>query len=385
MSTPYFFIELLMFIFACVATRRDDATNKRCFAFICILWTLVFGLRGYSVGNDTQNYVYFFLDRSPYDGYGAIYKGSNMEPGFIFISRIIKFFFDSPTIWFTILSGWLFFIIYKLYTKYCGPQNSFLSLLTVFIIANSFVTLMVATRQSMAFCVLLTGLYILSCGYWTTQSLRDNILRNNKFKLGFIVFLLSIFVHKSILILISIIALAYFIRINKKIMYIMIAVSFVFSFFWLNEIGTFFNLFFMSLSDYAENSEVVRSDIMSIYAEDFGGNVQKISTLLAWSCPLCLTIYLADEEQIQSFFFKLLVISVCIFLLFNTTYLIERINTLLILLGFIKFLPTYAFREKKWRLAYILFVFILLVKAMWRYDGWPTSDDSCIPYYFVWE
>lgn len=383
MLTPYFVIEALMFILALTINNRSDKSNYKWFAFICLLWALIFGLRSYGVGNDTRNYVFFFLDRSSYSIYGGISENYNIEPGFTYISRFIKLFSNSPTVWFTILSGWLFVMIYKFYKKYCQKGNIFLSLLIVFVISNSFVTLMVATRQSTGFSVLLTGLYLMMNEYDDSKTIRYNLRHNRKALLGLIILVASILVHKSILILLIIMLIAYCLRLSKMTMYIMIGLSMIASILWIDEIGNVFNLFFKTVGAFAD-SESIRAEIMDIYADNFGSNIQNIVTLFAWAIPVCLSIYLADKEQIDSFFFKLLVFSVCIFLLFNTTFLIERINTLLVLLGCICYLPRKAFAKTKWKYVYFIFVFIILVKAMLRYNNWPIND-SCIPYYFFWE
>lgn len=372
-----------MFLIASIAHKMSRQSISRWFVFVCILWVLIFGLRGYGVGNDTPGYSNFFQNKNiGYDDYGNVTKGSDMEPGFIFIARIIKFIADSPTIFFTVLAIWLFYFIYKIYFIVCGSQRSLGSLLVIFIIANSFVTLMVATRQSAAICVLLTGIYILLKNKGTYRGSWKDVIRSWKLLAGLIIIASTVLIHKSFILLVPIMLLAYFLKFKKRTMYIMIGTSLVLSLFFMRELGQLFNSFFVFFG----NAEIsfVNTNIMEIYGQNFGGNNQKIITFIAWVTPLILTIYLSDKRQYKTFFFNCYVFSVCFFMLFSTSYLIERINTPLVLLGFTQFMPAIVNKSPKWRTVYLFFIFLMLANAFIRYSNWP-STDSCIPYYFFWE
>lgn len=377
MTSIYFFAETAMFVFAMFASKLSLSKNKLLFKIVCIFWAVLFGLRAYCVGNDTVEYADFFMGHNSF--YGQIDDNPELEVGFLVFLKILRKFTIVPTVLFTILSSWLFFLIYKIYIK-VGRQDSYCySLLIFFVISNCFMTLMCATRQSLAFCVLMSGLYIIL----NSSSLMDEKKQKKQKALGVFIMLSAILFHKSIAFLILIMAVAYYVHFSKKTMYIMIIGSFVVSLSFLNLIGEFFNQVFLLAGSTGFNG--IDADVMFRYSEDFGSFEQNFITLLAWSVPPILTIYLSDNKYVDNFFFRIMVLSVCVFLLFNTTYLIERINTLLILLGFTMYLPNNKQKSLgKYKVVYAIFALLMLVKAGMRFDNWPKTD-STVPYYFFWE
>lgn len=373
----YFFGEVIMFFLALLVNYLSLSKNKMFFKIICFFWAFLFGLRAYCVGNDTQEYADFFMGSKSF--YGQIDDNPELEIGFLVFLKVLRQLTTYPTILFSILSTWLFYLVYKIYLKVGRYDSYCYSLLIFFVISNCFMTLMCATRQCLSFCVLLSGLYICI----NSKSLLDKKKKKKKILLGCLIMFSAILFHKSIAFLLLILGIAYYMHFSKKIMYIMIVSSFVLSYFFLSYIGDLFNQVFVFAGSTAFNG--IDADVMTRYSDDFGTFNQNFITLLAWSIPPLLTIYLSDNDYVDNFYFRIMILSVCIFLLFNTTYLIERINTLLILLGFTKYLPYNKYKNiNKYKLIYVLFALIMLVKAGIRYDNWPITD-STVPYYFIWE
>ena len=377
MMSIYFFGEVIMFFLALLVNYLSLSKNKMFFKIICFFWAFLFGLRAYCVGNDTQEYADFFMGSKSF--YGQIDDNPELEIGFLVFLKVLRQLTTYPTILFSILSTWLFYLVYKIYLKVGRYDSYCYSLLIFFVISNCFMTLMCATRQCLSFCVLLSGLYICI----NSKSLLDKKKKKKKILLGCLIMFSAILFHKSIAFLLLILGIAYYMHFSKKIMYIMIVSSFVLSYFFLSYIGDLFNQVFVFAGSTAFNG--IDADVMTRYSDDFGTFNQNFITLLAWSIPPLLTIYLSDNDYVDNFYFRIMILSVCIFLLFNTTYLIERINTLLILLGFTKYLPYNKYKNiNKYKLIYVLFALIMLVKAGIRYDNWPITD-STVPYYFIWE
>lgn len=373
----YFFGEVIMFFLALLVNYLSLSKNKMFFKIICFFWAFLFGLRAYCVGNDTQEYADFFMGSKSF--YGQIDDNPELEIGFLVFLKVLRQLTTYPTILFSILSTWLFYLVYKIYLKVGRYDSYCYSLLIFFVISNCFMTLMCATRQCLSFCVLLSGLYICI----NSKSLLDKKKKKKEILLGCLIMFSAILFHKSIAFLLLILGIAYYMHFSKKIMYIMIVSSFVLSYFFLSYIGDLFNQVFVFAGSTAFNG--IDADVMTRYSDDFGTFNQNFITLLAWSIPPLLTIYLSDNDYVDNFYFRIMILSVCIFLLFNTTYLIERINTLLILLGFTKYLPYNKYKNiNKYKLIYVLFALIMLVKAGIRYDNWPITD-STVPYYFIWE
>lgn len=377
----YFVPEVLLFLLSLYSMRLNFSEIKRCLIVICLVWICIFGLRSGLVGNDTNNYVSFFLNKNAGMGYGDLNGRSEVEPGFIFITRIIKFVSDSFTIWFLIIAAWLWLAIYNFYIIITDYKKIAPGLLAIFLMANTFVTLMVAMRQATAICVFLTGIILIIKNNYIDGKIKLHL--GNKMQLvGLLLVIFTVFIHKSMILLIPIVLGAQFLKVTRTKLICFVLISCMISILFSDSIGSLFNLFFVSFGQLG--IDFVNSDVMDVYAEDFGGNTQKITTYIAWALPAIVTIRLSDENEVQDLFFKIYVLSVCLFLLLSKTFLIERINSSLMLLGFTRFWPTIATKKSKWRVAYLCFLLLLLVNAFVRYNNWP-STDSCIPYYFFWE
>lgn len=377
----YFVPEVLLFLLSLYSMRLNFSEFKRCLIVICLVWICIFGLRSGLVGNDTNNYVSFFLNKNASMGYGDLNGRSEVEPGLIFITRIIKFVSDSFTIWFLIIAVWLWLAIYNFYIIITDYKKIAPGLLAIFLMANTFVTLMVAMRQATAICVFLTGIILIIKNNYIDGKIKLHL--GNKMQLvGLLLVIFTVFIHKSMILLIPIVLGAQFLKVTRTKLICFVLISCMISILFSDSIGSLFNLFFVSFGQLG--IDFVNSDVMDVYAEDFGGNTQKITTYIAWTLPAIVTIRLSDENEVQDLFFKIYVFSVCLFLLLSKTFLIERINSSLMLLGFTRFWPTIATKKSKWRVAYLCFLLLLLVNAFVRYNNWP-STDSCIPYYFFWE
>lgn len=364
-----------MFLMCLYIKRIPPKTSRSIFAWSCVLWALIFGFRSYGTGNDTPEYWDFYINKN--SNYGNIDGFSQLEIGFLCFSKIIKLFTGSPTIFFTIISSCLFIAIYKLYTRYSTNNNYFIGLLAAFLIADLFVPLMVAIRQAASFCVLIPGIMLL-----TSDDGNSTVKINKKKIIGLCLLLMSIFVHKSSIIFVPFLLLAIFVSMDRMVLAILLGVSVFVSILFMDQIGILFNAFFIFWGDADFSS--VNADVMNIYANDFGDNNQKHMTLVAWALPAFLNLFLANEKQIKSFYYRCYIISVCVFLLFSSSFLVHRILTPLMLLGFTQYLPSRAKTKTLWYYLYLLFVLALLIKAFMRFNNWPATD-TCIPYHFFWQ
>lgn len=377
----YLIPEVLLFLLTIFSPKLNIKKYKFCLKVICLLWIFIFGFRSVFVGNDTIGYVSFFLNKNSGFGYGNVNGISDVEPGFIQITRLIKCFSDSYTVWFLIIAAWLWTVIYCFYTTVSDYKRIAPSLLAIFLMSNAFVTMMVAMRQATAICVFFTGLILIIKNGYIDGKIK--FLYSNKLQLiGALLLLLTMFIHKSMILIIPILLLASILKASKKYLTGILLASCLLAFLFSENIGAFFNAFFVAFGEIGIN--FVDSAVMNTYAEDFGGNTQKITTYVAWALPAFVAIRLSNEKDSRDIFFKLYILSVCIFLLFSTTFLIERINTTLMLLGFTRFWPIQAAGNTKWRFVYLGFLFLLLINTFIRYNNWPLSD-TCIPYYFFWE
>ena len=144
----YFVPEVLLFLLSLYSMRLNFSEFKRCLIVICLVWICIFGLRSGLVGNDTNNYVSFFLNKNAGMGYGDLNGRSEVEPGLIFITRIIKFVSDSFTIWFLIIAAWLWLAIYNFYIIITDYKKIAPGLLAIFLMANLIILCLISAVYS---------------------------------------------------------------------------------------------------------------------------------------------------------------------------------------------------------------------------------------------
>lgn len=346
----------------------------------CLMWAIIFGLRRYDIGNDNASYIDFFMGRGGF--YGDIKNNSEIEPGFLIFTRIVRFITDSYTIYFSVVSCALWYMLYKVYGLLTTAKQGATGMMAAMLIADLFVSLSYALRQSLAISVLLLGLFLFFRS--NIMPMRSNsTTRLNKIGIcGLVIMFSSPIFHKSMVLMLPLLVLAYYIRMSRKTQLMLISGIAILSLFFSEYTSNLFTASAVAFGDLG--LDFVRSDVMSIYADEFGENKQKIITYAAWALPALLTTYLSKEEEVRTFAYNCFVLSICIFLMFGTSFLIFRINTVLILIGFTQWLPKIALQKGKWKMVYTVFVLALLVKAIMRFNNWPDTD-STIPYYFFWE
>jgi hypothetical protein len=368
--------------------------------FISCLWALTFGLRRIDVGNDTFFYSMFFENKSDsttgYLSGGTIdHPGETIESGFVMFSRFVHFFTNSSTVYFTIISFWLLFVIRKLYILVSGYKLSIWNMFFVFTVTNSFVVFMVAVRQSISICMLLTGICFIIWNHKRTVEKRLSSLnerrkkfaskansRINKWSLLSLVFIgFSFVVHRSAMLLFPFLVVAYFVRFNKKTVYLILCSSFFISLFFLNKISYLFDSVLLLIGNIGQDKVALLGDR---YADSFGENSLSVITKILWLIPALITTRLLNEDKIKSFFYTCYVFSVSVALLLSGSHMVERLNIVLVVLGFTCFVPEKVLVSKRWRNIYMLITFVFLMLAFSRYIHWPDSD-SCIPYHFFWE
>ena len=112
----YWYLYVLLWLFALIAPGLSLKAQNRLLAFYCGVWAFVFGFRRHDVGNDTPSYAAYFENVGVGMGYGTVDKPfDTAEEGFVFISRIINMFTESATIVFLLIGVSLWFLIYQHY------------------------------------------------------------------------------------------------------------------------------------------------------------------------------------------------------------------------------------------------------------------------------
>lgn len=151
---------LFTFFLILFSYKKSIGKQNKCLLAICVLWSLVWGLRGYGVGNDTPEYAKYFNGTGiPFWGYGTVdCPGDTIEPGFIIIGKFLSLFSDSPTFFFLSVAILQFSAIYYLYKDRCA---SLWGLLFFFIVGLGYEAAIIATRQSLSLSLVLWSVYLL--------------------------------------------------------------------------------------------------------------------------------------------------------------------------------------------------------------------------------
>lgn len=226
------FIYLLLLFSILLLGMLLEKSNKKTYSIlICIILTLIAGLRHYTIGNDTITYLRFFNNAL------SSYMTSRYEIGFIYFTLFIRRITDNFTIYLLIISFLFNYIICKLIRK--DSPNMIVSFL-LFFLCRFFFNEMNIMRQYISIAIIILGF---------------KYIYKRKFLQYFICIIVAMLFHKSAFLCI-ILYFLYNVKITKKISIIIcIASLFMFSLFYnvvnyitmkLNMYETYVDLFYGS-------------------------------------------------------------------------------------------------------------------------------------------
>ena len=313
-------------------------------------------------------------------GYGTVDKPyDTAEEGFVFISRIINLFTNSPTIIFLLVSVTLWLLIYLLYKNISKtPLLALLFMMTI--TGRMFYTLEIAVRQTFSIIIILSGLFLIRNSGITRW--RD--LHKNKMAIvGVILLVFSVTVHRTTGALVAVMILLYFIYLNKTIAYILIAIFTIIAIFGAEQFAIVFDRTMFLMGDSTDET-------LNLLGNRYIGHVETakigIVSMFGWLIPSILTIYLTEEKKVNSFFFKMFIFSFCLHMLMQFSNIHERITTLFILVGFTTSIPDICKRNRYFYLLYLIIAFFYIVFIDYRtFANWPVRTDAAVPYFFIWQ
>ena len=293
----YIFAELLLIVLALISQK---ATNKQRNAFLficCFVWALIFGLRGYKVGNDTPAYAGFFSCKNVWSGYGT-YKDpeQSIEWGYVALNRILSIFSDSATFLFLVHGFLLFFVIYHLYKD---KANSVMSLLWLMCFGSMLTVMMVALRQSFSVCFVLLSILMFS---QLQKEKKIRIYLSDKyFWLGVLFFVFSISIHRSSILFFPILIVIGFIKFNKISVYIALSSALVMALLFSEVLSEVFDMGLLMIGDLDDEKISLLADRYKDYMDNPAAS---LANILSTSVPIFLTTYLSKDEEINSLSFK---------------------------------------------------------------------------------
>lgn len=377
----YIIVDLIMFAFMLMCRK---ARLRRCNLYLgicCVLWALIFGLRAYSVGNDTRGYAGFYEGtNAAYWGYGT-YRAADetLEMGFIYIVRILRTISTSATFFFLIHGFFLFSLIYFYYRN---RRTSLMSLLWLMTFGSMIVTLMVAQRQSWSLCFVMLSVILLYAIPIHLNEKYKSIFFNYRFGLSVLCFTIAIFIHRSSVIIFPVLLCVYLLHNSKMISYTTLILTLVFAIFYGETVSKILEMFLLQIGGigYEKVSLLSERYINGVYLES-----ASVVRFLSLVIPACVSIYYSKDEKVNSFSFKCYIIGLVLYMLFSTSAVISRIVAVFVVLGFRDAIPN--LRKNSY-----LNVFYIMVSTyyLWRciagyFTDAHTLQNTYVLYKFIWE
>lgn len=360
--------------------KKNVKIQNKALLAICILWALLYGLRGYYVGNDTDGYAGYFDDKLPVRNYGTYDNPQEtLEPGFILLTNILHTINGNATFLFLVNAFLMFIFIFYLYKD---RKTGIWGLLCFFTMSMSFMSMIIAMRQSFAIISVLLSLVFLKRIEIKGKKFLKSLLSNKDFYLASFFFIFSFFIHRTSILLVPAIILIQIIQINKKIALTIISVVFVISTVLPNSVYTVFDVALKLVSRIGEENIALLGDR---YAESFGESQITFLKILSWCIPMFITTWYTKEDIIKSFNFKCMLFSFVIYMLFSSSTMVIRLSMLFQIIGFTCFIPDIVYKKKNIALLYVVFTLLYYYSAYQAFNNWNTLLDSNLPYYFFWE
>lgn len=374
----YWYLYVLLWLFACIAPYISLKAQKRLLALYCAIWAFVFGFRRYDVGNDTIGYAAYFKNKGSGWGYGTVNRPfDTAEEGFVFVSRIINIFTENATVVFLIIGIAVWSMMYLLYKKSRNPLLSLFFLMTILNVM--FYTMQIALRQSIS--VIVIGCGVLCIYHSCVKNIKD-VLRNKWALAGILLCLSSITIHRTTGAFIGLLVLAYYLKLNKKSTFAII-LSFTI-------IGLFAAQLLSNAFDYAlVMIGGVTDENINLLADRYEGNMDtnrfSRGGAIAWIILVFSTCFLTKEKDINRFPFKLFVLTFCLHQLLQFSQMHVRVMALPIILSFTACVPNIFHRRSAWYNYYLLLGLMLLALNFNWLSNWDTIADRAVPYYFIWQ
>ena len=146
------YIYILLTVFIIIFGNIFEKKHKKIYAFmVFIIFTLIAGLRHYTIGCDTETYINIF-NRIAYSG---IYYSSWLEPGWVYLNYFVSLISINSTFFLIIIAmvinGGICYFIYKYSDNMC---ESFL----LIIFSRIFFNEMNIIRQYFSNAIILFGI-----------------------------------------------------------------------------------------------------------------------------------------------------------------------------------------------------------------------------------
>lgn len=369
-----------MFIITLLCSHTKKQTENLIFLMTSLLWGIIFGLRRNNVGNDSTMYSMFYRGES-IEGLGTYEINSETkEYGFTLVANLLHRISPEVVFFYLAVAVAVYGLIYFVYKN---KSTGYWGYLCFFLMSATFATLIIAMRQSMSIAFILLGLFLLKHVKYDGIKDLHRIIKDKYFLLGICAFLFSISVHRSTIILLPILVLAYFVRYTRKAALINILVVFVFTVLLSSQIGDLFNLALSIVGGFSDDNV---SLLAVRYSGDLGESSMTLLKIASWCVPLAFTVKYSSEDVLRSFEFSCLMIAFTLYIMFGSATMCIRMSMLFQIIGFSVFVPEVVNTKPDVRKMYIVFTLLFFYSAYKTYSNWLVYPyDSTLPFYFFWE
>lgn len=375
----YLLLDIFAFILVILGFNKNTDIKDKYLLLVCMAWAFITGFRAYTVGNDTLAYADFFSGRPGF--FGTIdYPREDMEIGFVYLAKMLTTISINPTFSFTVIS-FLFFLTINYLYRHVNRDNALWSF-AFFITFNYgfYSTIQSAVRQTASISMFLLGVYLLQIVKKRETTIKW--YKNRGYIKPILLLFISACIHKTSLFLFPLILLCFFVKINKKIAYLLICLSLVISIAFSNYIGLFFD-FSMSLISDSSNEMISHLDN---YSESLSDQSMNIFGCALRTFVYLIIVYYTDKEKTDDIYFNNLILSIVMFNLFFTSFQFQRIALVFTILAGAVYIPQAVMVKRKARIIFGGLSLLYLYRAFISYSTWVESGgDSSLPYLFIWD
>lgn len=363
-----------------------SGVGKFLFIFAAFLLVGLLAFRGIDVGGDTPHYCGYFTGRG--GEYGTPETNEDFEWGFVFICDVLRLIGNND-FWFIFSTSVLAMLPWVYLVWRDCKRSKMLPFCFLMTLWGMYSVEVGAVRQVLSVSCMLMA-YII----WTSNPKATNLalFKNDKIRyfkevklqlLVVSVFLLfGYYTHTSNFVVLPLIAAAVLIPFTKRTAIITMVGSLVLVLAMQSLFGEIFELF---------NRLMMGYDMANHMLDTYYGNAQyaldaevSFNRLAPATLLVCVLIWMSNEEDMKSVYFRLLVVGASIYNIGAPFPMIFRTVFLLLFVG-ILFVPS-GLGAKKNRMLRIVCVLLLLFFIRNQIVYWkPGTEDMMLPYSFIWE
>ncbi|WP_296259358.1 EpsG family protein [uncultured Phocaeicola sp.] len=367
----YVIISIVMLLlFLLEQAAKNNKLRMILFYFASFLAVGLLAFRGNDVGGDTIHYCGYFTGQGGY--YGIWETNDSFEIGFIWLCGLLMKISrtDFCLIFFTSLITMLPFVY--LIWRDC-KYSKILPLCLYMTVWNILSVTQTALRQNLSVSLLFFA-YI----FYTSE----NIKHKYKYILAGLFLWLSFISHTSSLLALPLLIGCSYIKLNRKMAYILTIGSLVFIMVFKNAFSHIFDLFNQLMTGVAMASHMLDTYYGNIrYALDSEISFNRLAPA---TFLVVLLIKMSSDGDLKSRYLKYLVIGASLYNIGASFPMMFRVVYPLLFMG-ILYVPS-GLSKSKTLISRVLLILLILffIRNQIVYMK-PGTDDRMLPYSFIWE